>query len=137
MLKPVDILGRYHGGAIAGFGAAVDRHWAAAAPPGASVIYDGGSCGETAKRGTIGCQIIRDRTLAFNAEEPDGLLTGMSSGQTQLLSVSSGRRAFWSALVVPHFLGNKAPSTCSRPAQTLALNIGSTRCGLSEQTSQR
>lgn len=51
-----------------------------------AVIYDGGSRGEAAKTGNVGRQIIRDWVLAFNAEGPDGLLTGKAPGQTPLLS---------------------------------------------------
>ena len=51
-----------------------------------AVIYEGGSRGEAAKTGTVGHQIIRDWMLAFNAEGPDGLLTGKAPGQRPLLS---------------------------------------------------
>lgn len=36
--------------------------------------------------GSVGRQIIRDWVLAFNAEGPDGLLTGKAPGQRPLLS---------------------------------------------------
>ncbi len=41
-----------------------------------AVISEGGCRGEAAKTGTVGRQIIRDWVQAFNAEGPDGLLTG-------------------------------------------------------------
>ncbi len=43
-------------------------------------IYDGGRRFDAARIGGVGLQIIRDWVLRFNADGPDGLLDGKSTG---------------------------------------------------------
>src|SRR4051794_41942931 len=45
-----------------------------------SAIYAGGSRSEAAQLGGVGLQTVRDWVLAFNAEGPDGLITGKAPG---------------------------------------------------------
>ena len=45
-----------------------------------SLIYDGGSRSEAARRGGVSLQTIRDWVLRFNARGPDGLVDDKSPG---------------------------------------------------------
>ncbi len=45
-----------------------------------AVIYEGGSRADAARVGTVGLQTVRDWVLRFNAEGPEGLLTGKAPG---------------------------------------------------------
>ena len=49
-------------------------------------IYEGGSRTDAARVGTVGLQTVRDWVLRFNAEGPEGLLTGKAPGARPLLS---------------------------------------------------
>src|SRR5665213_3322391 len=49
-------------------------------------IYDGGTRGDAARLGGVGLQTIRDWVLRFNAEGPDGLIDGKSTGQPSKLN---------------------------------------------------
>ncbi|MGA9042325.1 MAG: IS630 family transposase [Terriglobales bacterium] len=55
-------------------------------------IYDGGTRGEAARLGGVGLQTIRDWVLRFNAEGPDGLIDGESTGRPSILN-NEQRRA--------------------------------------------
>ena len=48
-------------------------------------IYDGGSRSDAARIGGVGLQIVRDWVLRFNANGPNGLLTGKAPGAPSLL----------------------------------------------------
>jgi transposase len=48
-------------------------------------IYDGGSRLAAAATGGVGLQTVRDWVLRFNAEGPDGLLTGKAPGNQSIL----------------------------------------------------
>lgn len=48
-----------------------------------SLVYDGGSRSDAARLADVGLQTIRDWVLRFNAEGPDGLLDGKSTGIPQ------------------------------------------------------
>ena len=60
-------------------------------------IYDGGSRPDAARIGGVGVQIVRDWVVRFNAEGPDGLLTGKAPGAPSILggapapSLAAGR----------------------------------------------
>jgi len=45
-----------------------------------SLIYDGGRRSEAARHGGVDIQTVRNWVLRFNADGPDGLLDGQSSG---------------------------------------------------------
>lgn len=45
-----------------------------------SLVYDGGSRSDAARLADVGLQTIRDWVLRFNAEGPDGLVDGKSTG---------------------------------------------------------
>ena len=45
-----------------------------------AAIYEGGSRTDAARMGAVGLQTIRDWVLRFNAEGPEGLLTGKAPG---------------------------------------------------------
>lgn len=49
-------------------------------------IYDGGTRGDAARLGGVGLQTIRDWVLRFNAEAPDGLVDGKSTGHPSKLN---------------------------------------------------
>jgi transposase len=51
-----------------------------------AVIYEGGSRTDAARIGAVGLQTVRDWVLRFNAEGPEGLLTGKAPGARPLLS---------------------------------------------------
>jgi len=51
-----------------------------------AAIYDGSTRTEAAKIGGVGLQIIRDWVTWFNADGPDGLRNGKSSGQPSKLN---------------------------------------------------
>ena len=51
-----------------------------------AVIYEGGSRADAARIGAVGLQTVRDWVLRFNAEGPEGLLTGKAPGPRPLLS---------------------------------------------------
>ncbi len=51
-----------------------------------AVIYEGGSRADAARIGAVGLQTVRDWVLRFNAEGPQGLLTGKAPGARPLLS---------------------------------------------------
>jgi transposase len=51
-----------------------------------AVIYEGGSRTDAARVGAVGLQTVRDWVLRFNAEGPEGLLTGKAPGACPLLS---------------------------------------------------
>ncbi len=51
-----------------------------------AVIYEGGSRTDAARIGTVGLQTVRDWVLRFNAEGPEGLLTGKAPGARPLLT---------------------------------------------------
>ena len=51
-----------------------------------AVIYEGGSRADAARMGAVGLQTVRDWVLRFNAEGPEGLLTGKAPGARPLLS---------------------------------------------------
>ena len=50
-----------------------------------AAIYDGGSRSAAAALGGVGLQRVRDWVLRFNAEGPDGLVTGKAPGNPPLL----------------------------------------------------
>ena len=50
-----------------------------------AVIYEGGSRADAARIGAVGLQTVRDWVLRFNAEGPEGLLTGKAPGARPLL----------------------------------------------------
>jgi transposase len=49
-------------------------------------IYDGGARADAARLGGVGLQTIRDWVLRFNAEGPDGLIDGESTGRPSKLN---------------------------------------------------
>src|SRR4028118_937098 len=51
-----------------------------------AVIYEGGSRADAARLGAVGLQTVRDWVLRFNAEGPEGLLTGKAPGARPLLN---------------------------------------------------
>src|SRR5919112_4705909 len=51
-----------------------------------AVIYEGGSRTDAARIGAVGLQTVRDWVLRFNAEGPEGLLTGKAPGARPLLT---------------------------------------------------
>jgi transposase len=51
-----------------------------------AVIYEGGSRADAARVGAVGLQTVRDWVLRFNAEGPEGLLTGKAPGARPLLN---------------------------------------------------
>ena len=51
-----------------------------------AAIYAGGSRTEAAGIGGVGLQTVRDWVLAFNAEEPPGLVNGKAPGNPPLLN---------------------------------------------------
>ena len=51
-----------------------------------AVIYEGGSRTDAARLGAVGLQTVRDWVLRFNAEGPEGLLTGKAPGARSLLN---------------------------------------------------
>jgi len=51
-----------------------------------AVIYEGGSRTDAARIGAVGLQTVRDWVVRFNAEGPEGLLTGKAPGARPLLS---------------------------------------------------
>ena len=51
-----------------------------------AIIYEGGSRTDAARLGAVGLQTVRDWVLRFNAEGPEGLLTGKAPGARPLLS---------------------------------------------------
>src|SRR5918998_4528610 len=51
-----------------------------------AVIYEGGSRTDAARLGAVGLQTVRDWVLRFNAEGPEGLLTGKAPGARPLLN---------------------------------------------------
>jgi transposase len=51
-----------------------------------AVIYEGGSRTDAARMGAVGLQTVRDWVLRFNAEGPEGLLTGKAPGARPLLN---------------------------------------------------
>jgi transposase len=50
-----------------------------------AVLYEGGSRADAARMGAVGLQTVRDWVLRFNAEGPEGLLTGKAPGARPLL----------------------------------------------------
>lgn len=56
-----------------------------------AAIYDGGKRSAAAAIGGVGLQTVRDWVLRFNAEGPDGLVTGKAPGNRPLLDAD--RRA--------------------------------------------
>ena len=50
-----------------------------------AAIYDGGSRAAAAAIGGVGLQTVRDWVVRFNAEGPDGLVTGKAPGNPPLL----------------------------------------------------
>jgi transposase len=53
-----------------------------------SLIYDGGSRSEAARHADVSLQAVRDWVLRFNAEGPDGLVDGKSTGTPPRLSAA-------------------------------------------------
>src|SRR3989337_3115049 len=51
-----------------------------------AVLYEGGSRADAARLGAVGLQTVRDWVLRFNAEGPEGLLTGKAPGARPLLN---------------------------------------------------
>ena len=51
-----------------------------------AVIYEGGSRADAARMSAVGLQTVRDWVLRFNAEGPEGLLTGKAPGARPLLN---------------------------------------------------
>ena len=51
-----------------------------------AVLYEGGSRTDAARMGAVGLQTVRDWVLRFNAEGPEGLLTGKAPGARPLLN---------------------------------------------------
>src|ERR671921_1496666 len=51
-----------------------------------AVLYEGGSRTDAARLGAVGLQTVRDWVLRFNAEGPEGLLTGKAPGARPLLN---------------------------------------------------
>lgn len=51
-----------------------------------AVIYEGGSRADAGRMGAVGLQTVRDWVLRFNAEGPEGLLTGKAPGARPLLT---------------------------------------------------
>ena len=51
-----------------------------------AIIYEGGSRTDAARIGAVGLQTVRDWVLRFNAEGPEGLLTGKAPGARPLLN---------------------------------------------------
>jgi transposase len=51
-----------------------------------AVIYEGGSRTDAACMGAVGLQTVRDWVLRFNAEGPEGLLSGKAPGARPLLN---------------------------------------------------
>src|SRR4028118_189502 len=51
-----------------------------------AVLYEGGSRTDAARIGAVGLQTVRDWVLRFNAEGPEGLLTGKAPGARPLLN---------------------------------------------------
>ncbi len=51
-----------------------------------AVLYEGGSRTDAARMGAVGLQTVRDWVLRFNAEGPEGLLTGKAPGACPLLN---------------------------------------------------
>jgi transposase len=51
-----------------------------------ALIYEGGSRTDAARMGAVGLQTVRDWVLRFNAEGPEGLLTGKAPGARPLLN---------------------------------------------------
>jgi len=49
-------------------------------------IYDGRSRSEAARLGGVGLQTLRDWVLSFNADGPDGLITGKAPGNSPILN---------------------------------------------------
>ena len=56
-----------------------------------AMIYEGGSRTDAARVGAVGLQTVRDWVLRFNAEGPEGLLTGKAPGARPLLSPEQRR----------------------------------------------
>jgi len=54
-------------------------------------IYDGGTRSAAARLGGVGLQTLRDWVLRFNAEGPDGLIDGKSTGRPSLLDDAQRR----------------------------------------------
>jgi transposase len=48
-------------------------------------VYEGGSRADAARLGGVGLQTLRDWVLRFNAQGPDGLVDGKSTGRPSLL----------------------------------------------------
>ena len=53
-----------------------------------SLIYDGGSRSEAARHANVNLQTVRDWVLRFNAEGPDGLIDGKSTGTPPRLNAA-------------------------------------------------
>jgi transposase len=51
-----------------------------------AAIYDGASRSEAARMGTVGLQTVRDWVLRFNAQGPQGLVTGRAPGASSRLN---------------------------------------------------
>jgi transposase len=51
-----------------------------------AAIYDGGTCSEAARIGTVTLQIVRDWVVRFNAEGPAGLIDRKAPGQRPRLT---------------------------------------------------
>jgi transposase len=51
-----------------------------------AVLYEGGTRIDAARIGAVGLQTVRDWVLRFNAEGPEGLLTGKTPGARPLLN---------------------------------------------------
>ncbi len=62
-----------------------------------AVIYEGSSRTDAARLGAVGLQTVRDWVLRFNAEGPEGLLTGKAPGARSLLN-SEQRQALERAI---------------------------------------
>ena len=56
-----------------------------------AAIYDGASRSEAARIGAVGLQTVRDWVLRFNAQGPQGLLTGRAPGAMPRLNDTQRR----------------------------------------------
>ncbi len=54
-------------------------------------IYDGGRRRDAARIGAVGLQVVRDWVLRFNADGPDGLIDGKSTGKPSKLNDAQRR----------------------------------------------
>jgi transposase len=55
-------------------------------------IYDGGRRTDAARIGSVGLQVVRDWVLRFNADGPDGLIDGKSTGKPAKLNDEQRRK---------------------------------------------